>query len=216
MGDRGPLFLNCLLIRCGTEIQFELDRQRVNRMRCHRPACSLRRSSAGHGFSRYTDCVAAWVVGRPSRVLYITHAPPVPSRLGPARRHYHLLDQLTRFYDVELLSLGTASEEDVFAARFGNRVAGFQLYARRALFGRTWSKSWRTLTGRCDFLPALEPELRGAAGGSPRLATSMPIVHRPRCCCVRCSFRAGCQLWPTRTTSNLTCSARPLRDRTGS
>ena len=45
----------------------------------------------------------------PSRVLYIAYASPVPSRLGPARRHYHVLEQLARFYDVHSLPSATTA-----------------------------------------------------------------------------------------------------------
>jgi polysaccharide biosynthesis protein PslH len=97
----------------------------------------------------------------PSRILYICHAPPVPARLGPARRHYHVLDQLSRFYDVHLISSGSASEAEVFSRDLGTRVRDFQFAAGRDTRGRkALRKIGRTLTGRCDFLPALEPTLR--------------------------------------------------------
>ena len=95
------------------------------------------------------------------RVLYVSYAPPVPARLGPARRHYHLLDQLARFYDVHLLSLGTAADKDAVVAQFGDRVAGFEFVPlRRVALRRIWSRISRTLAGLCDFQPVLEPALR--------------------------------------------------------
>ncbi len=96
-----------------------------------------------------------------SRILYICYAPPAHARLGPARRHYHVLDQLCRFYDVHLLSVGNASEAEVFAREFGTRIRGCTFAPRSGGTARTFlRKAWRTLTGRCDFLPAHEPELR--------------------------------------------------------
>jgi polysaccharide biosynthesis protein PslH len=98
---------------------------------------------------------------RPSRILYITHTSPVPAKIGPSRRHYHILDQLSRFYDVHLLSLGTQSEAEMFSATFAHRVTGFD-YAlpRRKGATKFIRKTWRTFTSRCDFLPVVEPNLR--------------------------------------------------------
>jgi polysaccharide biosynthesis protein PslH len=94
------------------------------------------------------------------RVLYIAYASPVPSRLGPARRHYHVLEQLARFYDVSFLSLGDRSEAQAFERQFGDRLRGFTFVPRSAGRGRRHvRKVARTILGRCDFLPALEREL---------------------------------------------------------
>jgi hypothetical protein len=72
--------------------------------------------------------------------------PPVPDQLGPARRHHHILEQLSRFFDVSLASVGTpefhfASPPDKAAWR----------YAQKVCF---------TLLRKCDFLAALEKPLR--------------------------------------------------------
>ena len=98
---------------------------------------------------------------RPSRILYISHTSPVPAKIGPSRRHYHILEQLSRFYQVHLLCLGKKSEERGFEATFGDRVDGFDF----ALSGRTTAtkflrKIWQTSTSQCDFLPVLDPNLR--------------------------------------------------------
>jgi polysaccharide biosynthesis protein PslH len=99
----------------------------------------------------------------PSRVLYIAYASPVPARLGPARRHYHVLEQLTRFYDVHFLCVGDETEAAAFAGHFGDRVRGFTFVSRSAGRRRRHArKLTRTLLGRCDFLPALEPALQRA------------------------------------------------------
>jgi glycosyltransferase involved in cell wall biosynthesis len=96
----------------------------------------------------------------PSRILYISHTSPVPAKIGPSRRHYHILDQLARFYDVHLLSLGTPSEEEMFREAFKYRVPDFDYSAvRHGKEVRFMQKVWRTLTWRCDFLPVLEPNL---------------------------------------------------------
>jgi glycosyltransferase involved in cell wall biosynthesis len=97
----------------------------------------------------------------PSRILYISHTSPVPAKIGPSRRHYHILDQLARFYDIRLLSLGMPSQEEMFRKAFGNRAPSFHYAAvQHGKNFRFLHKAWRTLTGRCDFLPVLEPDLR--------------------------------------------------------
>jgi len=110
------------------------------------------------------SCIHAELApARTSRVLYIAYASPVPTRLGPARRHYHVLDQLARFYDVHFLCVGDDSEAEAFARHFGDRVPGFTFVPRSAgLRRRHARKLGRTLLGRCDFLPALEPALQQA------------------------------------------------------
>jgi polysaccharide biosynthesis protein PslH len=100
---------------------------------------------------------------RAGRVLYIAYASPVPSKLGPARRHYHVLEQLARFYNVHFLCVGESSEAEAFARQFGDRVDGFTFAPRSTgLRRRHARKLARTLLGRCDFLPALEPALQQA------------------------------------------------------
>lgn len=100
---------------------------------------------------------------RTSRVLYIAYTSPVPARLGPARRHFHILDQLARFYDVHFLCIGDGIEAEAFARHFGDRVHGFTFVPRSAgLRRRHARKLAQTLLGRCDFLPALDPALREA------------------------------------------------------
>lgn len=97
----------------------------------------------------------------PSRILYICYAPPVRPKLGPARRHYHILDQLSRFYDVYLLSLGGPSDCEAFARDVPHRVQDFEFVSRGRLpTGKFAMKVWRTMTRRCDFVPALDPNLR--------------------------------------------------------
>ena len=93
----------------------------------------------------------------PSRVLYIAYASPVPSRLGPARRHYHVLEQLARFYDLSFLCMGDRIEAEAVERQFGDRLQDYWFVPRSAGRGRRHArKVARTMTGRCDFLPALE------------------------------------------------------------
>jgi glycosyltransferase involved in cell wall biosynthesis len=97
------------------------------------------------------------------RVLYISSASPVPSTIGPARRNYHVLKQLTRYYDVTLLSPGTAADAALFASQLGSSVASARFVpAREGRRRKVARKIWRTATSRCDFTPTLEPALRQA------------------------------------------------------
>jgi polysaccharide biosynthesis protein PslH len=99
--------------------------------------------------------------GPRGRVLYICATSPVPSKIGPSRRHYHILAQLIRFYDVHVLSLGTRTEAALFAKEFGHQVTGFDYALIRRSYGATVvRKLWLTLTGRCDFLPSRDSRLR--------------------------------------------------------
>jgi glycosyltransferase involved in cell wall biosynthesis len=101
------------------------------------------------------------ISSRPSRILYISYASPMNGRLGPARRHYHMVEQLSRFYDLRVLSTGAPCDSVALTQRFGGRVshATFVAPARPAV-PKHARKLWRTLRGVCDFLPAAEPALR--------------------------------------------------------
>ena len=68
---------------------------------------------------------------QPGRILYISHASPVPAELGPARRNFHVINQLARFYDVSVLSTGTPSDAKLFARQLGSRVSSFEFVARQ-------------------------------------------------------------------------------------
>ena len=74
--------------------------------------------------------------GRPARVLYVCYAAPVPPKLGPARRHYHILDQLSRFYEVDLVASGGPSEAELFARDLGRRVSRVEFVPARWAPGR--------------------------------------------------------------------------------
>ncbi|MEP7001612.1 MAG: glycosyltransferase [bacterium] len=98
-----------------------------------------------------------------SRILYITSSSPVPAKLGPARRNYHILQQLCRYYDVAHLSLGSRSDEQMYAREFAERVVDHAFVAPRAGPRRKAAQRvWRTITGRCDFTPVLDEGLHAA------------------------------------------------------
>jgi polysaccharide biosynthesis protein PslH len=97
------------------------------------------------------------------RLLYISASSPVPSKLGPARRNFHVLEQLSRRFEVSLLTTGTEEQARLFDDVLGSRVRA-ATFVRAAVAVRTTfaSKAWRTATNRCDFLPVLCRELRVA------------------------------------------------------
>ena len=98
---------------------------------------------------------------RASRVLYISYTSPVPSKIGPSRRHYHILIQLLRFYDVQVLSIGRQTDSELFEKEFGNRVTQFNYaVSEQSTAFKYIRKAWLTLTCRCDFLPARNRKLR--------------------------------------------------------
>jgi polysaccharide biosynthesis protein PslH len=98
-----------------------------------------------------------------SRILYISGTPLVPSKLGPARRNYHLVGQLSRFFDTFILAIGVPGDAETIRSAFKGQVSEVVVVPARY---RNWLKvlykTWRTATGRCDFLPVLEPEFRNA------------------------------------------------------
>ena len=100
---------------------------------------------------------------RRSRILYVSGTPLVPSKLGPARRNHHMLEQLSRFYDVAAITVGGPQDRELLAAAFGDRIR--QLTVVPSHVGpplKFVRKAWRTALGKCDFLPVLEPELQRA------------------------------------------------------
>jgi len=72
-----------------------------------------------------------------------------------------MVEQLSRFFDLRVLSIGAPSDAAALARRFPGRVshAMFVEPARSAV-PKHFRKLWRTLRGDCDFLPAAEPALR--------------------------------------------------------
>jgi len=104
-------------------------------------------------------------VTRRSRLLYVSGRPLAPCKLGPARRNHHVVEQLSRFYDVAVIAVATPDGRFVLDGARAAAVGDLTLVrpARRPL-PKYVCKAWRTATRRCDFLPAFEPELRRACG----------------------------------------------------
>lgn len=82
----------------------------------------------------------------------VMHAPPCPPDLGPARRHFHELEQfLSRGHTVTVLSYGTADNEARFAECFGRRVARARFVPlHRSPVEKTCRRLWHLACGRSD------------------------------------------------------------------
>ena len=96
------------------------------------------------------------------KILYISASPLVPSKLGPARRNHHIVDQLSRFYDVSVLAIGRGVDREAFLQSCRRVSRCVFVPARHNTRLKSLLKAWQTARGRCDFLPALEPGLRNA------------------------------------------------------
>ena len=76
----------------------------------------------------------------------------VSARIGPSRRHYHVLEETLKRHDVTVLSLGTAADAAAFDECFGARVVAARVRAnsrRRAV--NALRCGWYLATGRSDF-----------------------------------------------------------------
>lgn len=104
-----------------------------------------------------------------SRALYVSVAPLVPPKLGPTRRDYHIAEQLSRFCDLSVVTTGppeaAAAMQTLFGARLHRIVC---VPPHRSRGAKVAVKVWRTASGRCDFLPVLEPALRSAVADLTR------------------------------------------------
>lgn len=93
-------------------------------------------------------------------MLYISSASPVPSKIGPARRNFHIIEQLCRYYDVTVLSLTKNPICGSFDGELSRIPQPQFVQMRYGPKTRFVQKVWRTITRRCDFLAATEPELK--------------------------------------------------------
>ena len=103
---------------------------------------------------------------------YIPYASPVPvpARSGPPPLTTSSTAR-ARSTTSTSCAIGDAAEAEAFARQFGDRVHGFTFVPRSAgLRRRHARKLARTMLGRCDFLPALEPALRAGVRARDRRA----------------------------------------------
>jgi len=126
----------------------------------------------------------------------------VPSKLGPARRNHHIIEQLARYYDVSVLGVGVDGDAKTFLSSFRAPVAELRLVSAQVPRGlKFFRKIVRTALGQCDYLPARAPALRRAcedmAAGRrfDAVMLSLLLLRRLR-------FPTACRWSPIRTMSN--------------
>jgi glycosyltransferase involved in cell wall biosynthesis len=100
------------------------------------------------------------VAARRSRLLYVAGTPLVPPKIGPARRNYHVVEQLSRFFDVTVAAFGEPSHELALRAAIRSPLSHVTLVAARPSPSKFVRKLWHTARGRCDYLPAYDAGLR--------------------------------------------------------
>ncbi len=97
------------------------------------------------------------------RLLMVFHASPYPRELGPARRHFHLLTEMSSRHQVSVVSYGTLEQERAFRARFQASCDDIEFVRDdRARWMKGAHKAWLTLRGCTDFLPVHNAELQRA------------------------------------------------------
>ena len=85
------------------------------------------------------------------RVWMVLHAPPCSPALGPARRHLHLFEEISRRHRVSIVTLGTSLERERFEREHAGRYERATFIARRPRALEIAVASWYTLTLRCTF-----------------------------------------------------------------
>jgi glycosyltransferase involved in cell wall biosynthesis len=87
----------------------------------------------------------------------------VPAKIGPARRNHHILEQISRHYEVTVVAVGLPEHADAIVSGLGGRIAKLILVPpKHDAREKFLYKLWRTATGRCDYLPAVQQSLRNA------------------------------------------------------
>src|SRR4029077_10435388 len=85
---------------------------------------------------------------RASRVLYISFTSPVTSKIGPSRRHCHILGPLLPFYSAQVLSIGRQTDPELYEKEFGHKVIKFDYaVSEHPTAIKYIRKCWLTLTG---------------------------------------------------------------------
>src|SRR5689334_16846451 len=103
-----------------------------------------------HGTTR---ACRAPVAPRRGRILYVCGTPLVPSKVGPARRNYHIVDQLSRFFDIAVIAFGEPRDVAVLRTALRAPIQRVIFLPQRPRF-KYVRKLWHTVRGRCDHLPA--------------------------------------------------------------
>jgi glycosyltransferase involved in cell wall biosynthesis len=85
------------------------------------------------------------------RVLMVMHAAPCSPALGPARRHLHLLEEISRRHRVSIITVGSPGERERFEHEHHERCDRAVFVARRPRLLELAFALWYFATGRCVF-----------------------------------------------------------------
>jgi glycosyltransferase involved in cell wall biosynthesis len=81
----------------------------------------------------------------------VMHAPPCSPALGPARRHLHLFEEISRRHSVSIITLGTSADREQFEHEHGDRYERAVFISKRPRLGELIVGLWYLITWRCVF-----------------------------------------------------------------
>jgi glycosyltransferase involved in cell wall biosynthesis len=85
------------------------------------------------------------------RILMVLHAPPCSPALGPARRHLHLFEEISRRHPVSIITLAQPGDRERFEREHPGRYETAVFVSKRPRFLDLLIRFWYVLTLRCDF-----------------------------------------------------------------
>jgi glycosyltransferase involved in cell wall biosynthesis len=81
----------------------------------------------------------------------VLHAPPCSPALGPARRHLHLFEEISRRHPVSIITLAQAGDRERFEREHAGRYETAVFISKRPRLVNLLIRFWYVLTLRCDF-----------------------------------------------------------------
>jgi glycosyltransferase involved in cell wall biosynthesis len=81
----------------------------------------------------------------------ILHAPPCAPALGPARRHLHLFEEISRRHAVSIITLGSAADRQQFEREHAGRYERAVFVSKRPRLVEMLVGFWYLVTLRCVF-----------------------------------------------------------------
>src|SRR5205085_2776144 len=85
------------------------------------------------------------------RVLMVLHAPPCSPALGPARRHLHLFEEISRRHTVSIITLGNGADREQFEREHAGRYERAAFISKRPRIVELLIGLWYFVTLRCVF-----------------------------------------------------------------
>jgi glycosyltransferase involved in cell wall biosynthesis len=100
----------------------------------------------------------------------VFHAPPCSPALGPARRHLHLFEEISRRHTVSIITLGGPADREQFEREHGGRYERAVFIRKRPRVAELLVGGWYLITLRCVFrrlhMRAMQQAIdRAVAGG---------------------------------------------------